>query len=214
MKGSSRSARSRVASAMLHFAAVAVLVAMSVEMAPPVAAAILPVKSSQAPAVAAKVTPNSAPARKTKPRQAPTEVPLLRAAYSDTFDNHDGTFTASVSPSPINYKASGSSTYDAIDLTPSAISGGNGRLRAAKTPVPVEIGAPDDAAGFVSADTGKGKISLSLAPGAKAGVAGSKPSMPQTGRSPTAPATPTGPTRKAASRPSPARPSSTTPWVA
>jgi hypothetical protein len=88
MGASVHGARMRVGSAMLRFAAVAVLVAMSVEMAPPTpaAAAVLPVKTEVTQAPSAKLTPNSAPARKTKTRQEPTEVPSLRSAYSNTYD--------------------------------------------------------------------------------------------------------------------------------
>ena len=109
-------------------------------------------------------------------KPAPSEVPSLRTTYSDTYDNHDGTFTSSISAAPINYQPSAGAAFAPIDLTFSAISGGNGRVRAGKTVMPVELGAPDDAAGFMSLDTGSGKISLRLAPGTKAGIAGSRPS--------------------------------------
>ena len=109
-------------------------------------------------------------------KPAPSEVPSLRTTYSDTYDNHDGTFTSSISAAPINYRPSAGAAFAPIDLTFSAISGGNGRVRAGKTVMPVEVGAPDDAAGFMSLDTGSGKISLRLAPGTKAGIAGSRPS--------------------------------------
>ena len=149
---------------------------MSVQMAPPTAAAaVVQTQTTTTPPAAATHPYKPVPAAKTKTDQPPTEMTAARTAYSNTYDNHDGSFTASVSADPINYKPSGSTTYQPIDLTLTAISGGKGRVRAGKTPVPVEVGAPDDAAGFVSADTGKGKISLSLAPGAKPGRAGSKP---------------------------------------
>jgi RHS repeat-associated protein len=150
---------------------------MTVQIAPPVAAA-----SSSASSTSAKQDPAKA---KTQPKspsdtslaqtQAPTEVPSLSTAYSNSYDNHDGTYTASVSATPINYRPTTGGAWAPIDLTLSAISGGNGRLRAAKTGAPVEVGSPDDAAGFVSLDTTAGKISLSLAPGAKPGRSGSKP---------------------------------------
>ena len=166
-----------VAGRVARLAACLILAAMSVEMAPPAhaAAVVLPVKTEATQAPAAKLTPNSAPARKTKKRQTPTEVPGLRSAYSNTYDNHDGSYTASVSSGPINYQPTAGGAWSPIDLTLSAISGGKGRVRASKTQVPIEVGAPDDTAGFVSANTGHGTISLSLAPGATPGKTGSKP---------------------------------------
>lgn len=109
-------------------------------------------------------------------KAAPTEITSARTTYSDTYDNHDGTYMSRISAGPINYKPTGSSAYQPIDTTLAAISGGKGRMRAAHTATPVEVGAPDDAAGFLSFDTGHGKLALHLAPGAKAGIAGSKPS--------------------------------------
>ncbi len=106
---------------------------------------------------------------------APTEVPSLRTAYSDTYDNHDGTFTVHVSPDPINYQPTAGAAWTPIDLSFAPISGGSGRVRAGMTPVPVEVGAPGDAAGFVSVDTGEGVISLRLVSGAKQGSSASEP---------------------------------------
>jgi hypothetical protein len=172
-----RLVRSVVVRRAASFAACLVLAVMTVQIAPPVAAA-----SSSASSTSAKQDPAKA---KTQPKgpsdtslaqtQAPTEVPSLSTAYSNSYDNHDGTYTASVSATPINYRPTTGGAWAPIDLTLSAISGGNGRLRAAKTGAPVEVGSPDDAAGFVSLDTTAGKISLSLAPGAKPGRSGSKP---------------------------------------
>jgi hypothetical protein len=34
-------------------------------------------------------------------------VPSLRTAYSDTYDNHNGTYTATISTGPINYLPAG-----------------------------------------------------------------------------------------------------------
>jgi RHS repeat-associated protein len=160
---------------MLHIATVVVLVAMSVEMAPPAAVAKAPKANPPAVKAHAPEKPSKAKAKATAKTAPPTKVASLSTAYGDTFDNHDGTFTASVSSGPINYRPSANAAWTPIDLTLSAISGGNGRVRAGKTGAPVEVGAPDDAAGFASVDTGAGKISLSLAPGAKPGRAGSKP---------------------------------------
>ena len=163
-----RLAGSRVLAAGAKLATCLVLVAMSIQMAPPAAMAKAPTTkqpSPEGPTMASLLD-----------KPVPTEVPSLRTAYSDTYDNHDGTFTASVSTGPINYKPSGSSSYQPIDTTLAAMAGRNGRMRASKTATPVEIGAPDDAAGFLSFDTGHGTIALHLAPGAKPGKAGSKPS--------------------------------------
>jgi RHS repeat-associated protein len=159
----------------LSIAACFVLSVMSVEMAPSVAAATPPTKTPDTSTTAKSKPAKPVPAAKPKPYQAPTEIPSLRTAYSDTYDNHDSTYSAIVSSEPINYRPSANAAWAPIDLTFSAISGGNGRLRASKTAAPVEVGAPDDAAGFASVDTGSGKISLSLAPGAKPDRAGSKP---------------------------------------
>ena len=167
-----------VARRAASLAACFVLAVMTVQMAPAAAVAKAPTTPPSTPAVTKTKSPEKVSGAKpkvNKPKPAPTEVTSLRTEYSDTFNNHDGTFTAAVSPSPINYQPSAGAAWAPIDLTMSAISGGNGRVRASKTPVQVEVGAPDDASGFVSVDTGKGKISLSLAPGAKPGKAGSKP---------------------------------------
>jgi RHS repeat-associated protein len=165
-----RFVRSRLVNRAFAIATCLVLVGMSVEPATHTVPPALAAAASSAPSPTAAPSAASLRAKKT-----PTEVPSLRTAYSNTYDNHDGTFTAEVDSSPIYYMEPGSNTYQPIDLTLSAVPGGQGRVRAGKSPIPVEIGAPDDAAGFVSADTGKGKISLSLAPGAKVGRAGSKP---------------------------------------
>ena len=164
-----------LSSRVARLAACLVLAAMSAEMAPPApAAAAVPANTSTAsPAIESQPSQASAPT--TKPSATPTEVPTLRTAYSDTYDNHNGTYTTSVSSGPINYRASAGAAWTPIDLTLAAMSGSSGRVSVAKTPAPVEVGSPDDAAGFVSVDTGVGKISLSLAPGAKAGLSGSKP---------------------------------------
>jgi RHS repeat-associated protein len=140
---------------------------MSVAMAPPVLAA-----EPAAPAPE-PIGPSVASLSRTA---APTEVASLRTAYSNTYNNHDGTYTASVSSSLVNYQPSVGAAWQPIDLTLAPVSGSTtGRVRASKTPAPVEVGAPDDAAGFASVDTGSGRITLSLAPGAKPGRAGSKP---------------------------------------
>jgi hypothetical protein len=105
-----------------------------------------------------------------------TEIPARRTANSNTFDNHDGTYTTNVSPGPINYLPSGAATYQPIDTTLAPISGNkNGRVQAAHTSTPIEVGAADDAPGFVSLDSGSGVVSLHLAPGMKPGKAGSRP---------------------------------------
>ena len=126
------------------YAACLVLAAMSVQMAPPVAAAASPAEGAAAllTTATANQQPTRAAAPVLKPFKTPTEVPSLRTAYSNTFDNHNGTYTASVSSEPINYQPTAGATWTPIDLTLSAISGGNGRLRTAKTAVPVEVGAP------------------------------------------------------------------------
>jgi hypothetical protein len=171
-----RLVRSRAIRHATRVAACLVLAAMSVQMAPPVAVAKAPTAKTATTGNAPRVEQSKpVPAAKTRPHQPPTEVPSLRTAYTDVFDNHDGTFTASVSPDPINYQPSAGAAWAPIDLSLAPVSGGNGRLRAGKTPVPVEVGAADDAAGFVSADTGQGTISLRLAPGAKPGHSGGKP---------------------------------------
>jgi RHS repeat-associated protein len=163
-----RGIRGRVVRCAADIAACFVLVAMSIQTAPPVLAA---------PTPAAQPAVQMPSAASLNHKQAPTEVPSLRDAYSNTYDNHDGTFTASVSAGPINYKPAGSSTYQPIDLAIAPIKGGNGRLRVSKTPVPIEIGAPDDPAGFVSVDTGEGVIRLRLATGYRPGLAGSNPAI-------------------------------------
>lgn len=93
----------------------------------------------------------------------------MRTTYSNTVDNHDGTYSTSVSPAAINYQPSPGAAYQPIDLNFTPITGGKGRVRAGHTTLPVEVGSPDDASGFMSIDTGDGKIKLSLAPGVKAG---------------------------------------------
>ena len=104
MGGSSHSARSRVVSAMLHIATVVVLVAMSVEMAPPAAVAKAPKANPPAVKAHAPEKPSKAKAKATAKTAPPTKVASLSTAYGDTFYNHDGTFTAAVSSGPINYR--------------------------------------------------------------------------------------------------------------
>ena len=142
-----------------------VLVLTSVQIAPAAAQAAAPTTAALGPTIASL---------ENKP--TPTEVPSKRTATSNTYDNHDGTFTASISSGPINYLDPTSKTYQPIDTTLAPISGNaTGRVRASKMATPVEVGTADDASGFVSLDTGKGVISLSLAPGVNPGKRGEKP---------------------------------------
>ena len=134
-----------------------------------------PVHASVAVPQRPAVAPSSGLTAASLEHKAPTEIASKRTANSDTYDNHDGTFTASISPDPINYQPTAGGAWSPIDLSFTDVPKGNGRLRMSASPTAVEVGAPDDSAGFVSVDTGKGKISLHLAPGASAGKAGSKP---------------------------------------
>lgn len=145
-----------------------VLVAVSVQTAPQVAAA-----SNPTGPVEEVSGPSAASLSRTA---APTEVVSKRTAYSDTYDNHDGTYATQLSTGPINYVPSGSKTFQPIDTTLSDVAGGNGRVRASHMANPVEAGGPGDDAGFLSMDTGSGVISFHLAPGIHAGKSGSKPS--------------------------------------
>ncbi len=174
-RSSSRLLRRGLLRRGLSAATCLVLVSMSFDVAPVVLATTgTQPDHAQIQAPTAK-TPGGKRFKAAVPKQAPTEVPSLRTTYSNTYDNHDGTFTAHVSPDPVNYQPSAGAAFAPIDLSFGLMSGRNGRVRAAKTPAPVEVGAPDDATGFVSVDTGKGVISLALAPGAKAGRADSRP---------------------------------------
>lgn len=157
---------SRLSGRVLRATACAVLVATSLEVAPAVVAA--PVPQEVAP-----VSGPSAASLSTKP--APTEVPSRRTAYSDTYDNHDGSYTSTVSTGPINYLDPTTKTYQPIDTTLAPIANGNGRVRASHVATPVEVGAADDSSGFVSMDTGAGVIRMHLAPGVTPGMVGQKP---------------------------------------
>ena len=163
-----RRKRSHLSSAFASLAACLMLAAVSLQTPPPAAAAQQPVNPVQ------DVRGPSTASLSRKP--APTEVPSLRTTYSNTYDNHDGTYTAQVSAGPVNYLPAGTKTYQPIDTKFAAMSGKGGRVRAGHMANPVEIGAPDDASGFVSMDTGQGVIRMSLAAGVKPGKAGSKPS--------------------------------------
>ena len=97
-----RRIHSRVSRTAMSLGACFVLVAMSVPMAPSARAA-------SAPETTGAVDAPSSASLSNKP--APTEVPSLRTATSNTFDNHDGTFTAQISAGPINYLDPTSKTY-------------------------------------------------------------------------------------------------------
>jgi hypothetical protein len=156
--------RGRVVRCAADVAACFVLVAMSIQMSAPQVAAKAPIAQAPRPSDASL-----------NPKAPPTEVASKRTATSDTYDNHDGTLTAQISSGPINYIDPSTKTYQPIDTTLAPVSGGNGRVRASHMSAPVEVGSPDDSAGFLSMDTGAGVIRLSLAPGVKPGTSGSKP---------------------------------------
>jgi RHS repeat-associated protein len=169
-----RGGRARVSSRLVGFLTSLALAVTSLQMAPPAMAASAPQTDIQAaPAQPAKA-PGGKPYKLPKAKQ-PTEIVSKRTAYSDTYDNHDGTYTATVSSGPINYLDPSTKKYLPIDTTLSAMAGNSGRVRAGHMATPVEVGAADDASGFVSMDTGKGVIRMFLAPGAKPGKAGQKP---------------------------------------
>jgi RHS repeat-associated protein len=151
------------------------LVVTSVGIVPAVAAApIAAAPQTAKPGETAK-KPGGKPYKPATVKQPPTEVVGKRTAYSDTYDNHDGTFTESIGSSPINYRPTAGAPFEPIDLSFAAVSGGKGRVRAGHTTMPVEVGAADASGGFMSIDTGKGVLRLALAPGMAPGKSGKIP---------------------------------------
>jgi RHS repeat-associated protein len=144
---------------------------MSIQVSPTAAAAT----KASTPANSSQSASKAPSAASLSHRLPPTEIPSKRTAYSNTYDNHDGTYTAQVSSGPINYLDPVQKTYQHIDTTLAPISGKNGRVRASHMTTPVEVGAADDPSGFVSVDTGKGIIRMFLASGVQPGKPGEKP---------------------------------------
>jgi RHS repeat-associated protein len=168
-----RLAHSHAARRALLVGTALLLVTTSVELVPPRVFAMTSVPAVEAVAPVPALTSASA-------RPTPTEVTSLRSAYSDTFDNHNGTYTAHISPSPINYRPSGSTSWSPIDLTFVSVNSA-GRLGVSKTPAPIQVGSPTDAAGFVSVATPEGTIDLRLPSATAAGNPNSKPTTSAVG---------------------------------
>jgi RHS repeat-associated protein len=170
-----RLARSHAVRRALLIGAALLLVTTSIEVlpAPVLAMTVSPSAAQDSPAGPSDASLSSKP--------APTEVTALRSAYSDTYDNHDGTYTAHISPSPINYQPSGSTSWAPIDLSFASVNS-SGRVGVSKTPAAIQVGSPTDAAGFVSVATLSGTIDLRLPATTAAGIPGSKPTISAGGR--------------------------------
>jgi RHS repeat-associated protein len=137
--------------------------------------AVLGLGATSSPAAASEPNDSTFSASESGLKVGATEIVSRRTAYSDTYDNHDGTYTARVSAGPINYLDPATKNYEPTDTTLLPKDSQGARVRASHMATPVEVGAPDDSSGFISVDTGAGLIRLSLAPGATPGKAGQKP---------------------------------------
>lgn len=91
----------------------------------------------------------------------PTEVVELRTATSSTFDNHDGTFTARITPHPVHYQAEGGTEWQPIDTDFASQLPG---LKAAtsRAPVRVEVGAASATTQFVTVEGDGVEVGLGL----------------------------------------------------
>ncbi len=104
-----------------------------------------------------------------------TERPDLRTAYSDTFEQSNGSFITDLYADQRFYQPAGSTDWQPIDLSLSPANDNGVLARAGHAPAQVDLSAADNPAGYLAVDGGGHTISFGLPDGTAAGRAGTPP---------------------------------------
>jgi YD repeat-containing protein len=93
---------------------------------------------------------------------APTELVERRTADSETFDNHDGTFTTRVYSDTAYYQDDGSGAWLPVDVGFVAATDSAVKAASSKAPVTLGLRSSADPSGFLSLDDGRHPLSVAL----------------------------------------------------
>ena len=134
------------------------------------------VASATSPTPTAAPGPTAVPAPSSAPPKS-NEIPALRTESSQTFDNHDGTFTTDYYTDPIFYKPAGSATFVPIEVGfAPATNAGDAVAVSDKAPSVVAIAPADSAAGFLRLTRGATTVAFGLSAAGKDGATKAVPS--------------------------------------